>query len=83
MTTKPETIFGRDIMKNIDAQWTRIENRHGGGVPDLYGIKDGISIWLELLYCPRYEIKGSQTVQRGQRPRVKGSGLQMSLFLGT
>ena len=35
-------------MKNIDAQWTRIENRHGGGVPDLYGIKDGISIWLEL-----------------------------------
>jgi hypothetical protein len=25
-------------MKNIDAQWTRIENRHGGGVPDLYGI---------------------------------------------
>ena len=48
MTTKPETIFGREIMKNIDAQWTRIENRHGGGVPDLYGIKDGVSIWLEL-----------------------------------
>ncbi len=48
MTTKPETIFGRDIMKNINAQWTRIENRHGGGVPDLYGIKDGVSIWLEL-----------------------------------
>ena len=35
-------------MKNIDAQWTRIENRHGGGVPDLYGIKGGVSIWLEL-----------------------------------
>ena len=48
MTTKPETIFGREIMKNINAQWTRIENRHGGGVPDLYGIKDGVSIWLEL-----------------------------------
>ena len=48
MTTKPETIFGRDIMKNINAQWTRIENRHGGGVPDLYGIKGGVSIWLEL-----------------------------------
>ena len=46
MTTKPETIFGRDIMKNIDALWTRIENRHGGGVPDLYGIKGGVSIWL-------------------------------------
>ena len=48
MTTKPETIFGREIMKNINAQWTRIENRHGGGVPDLYGIKGGVSIWLEL-----------------------------------
>ena len=35
-------------MKNIDAQWTRIENRHGGGIPDLYGIKGGVSIWLEL-----------------------------------
>ena len=35
-------------MKNIDAQWTRIENRHGGGIPDLYGIRDGTSIWLEL-----------------------------------
>ena len=48
MTTKPETIFGREIMKNINAQWTRIENRHGGGIPDLYGIRDGTSIWLEL-----------------------------------
>lgn len=48
MTTKPETIFGRDIMKNSDALWTRIENRHGGGVPDLYGTKDGVSVWLEL-----------------------------------
>jgi len=48
MTTKPETIFGREIMKNIDAHWSRIENRHGGGVPDIYGIRDGVVIWLEL-----------------------------------
>ena len=48
MTVKPESNFGREIMKNINAQWTRIENRHGGGIPDLYGIKDGTSIWLEL-----------------------------------
>ena len=48
MTVKPESNFGREIMKNINAQWTRIENRHGGGIPDLYGIRDGISIWLEL-----------------------------------
>jgi len=48
LTVKIESNFGREIMKNIDAQWTRIENRHGGGIPDLYGIRDGVSIWLEL-----------------------------------
>ena len=48
MTAKIESNFGREIMKNIDAQWMRIENRHGGGIPDLYGIRDGVSIWLEL-----------------------------------
>ena len=48
MTAKIESNFGREIVKNINAQWTRIENRHGGGIPDLYGICDGVSIWLEL-----------------------------------
>ena len=48
MTAKIESNFGREIMKNIDAHWMRIENRHGGGIPDLYGIKNGVSIWLEL-----------------------------------
>ena len=48
MTAKIESNFGREIMKNITAQWTRIENRHGGGIPDIYGIRDGVSIWLEL-----------------------------------
>ena len=48
MTAKIESNFGREIKKNIDAQWTRIENRHGGGIQDLYGIRDGVSIWLEL-----------------------------------
>jgi len=49
LTVKPESNFGRQIMKNLPhVQWTRIENRHGGGIPDLYGICDGVSIWLEL-----------------------------------
>ena len=48
MTVKPESNFGREIMKNIDAHWSRIENRHGGGIPDIYGIRDGVAIWLEL-----------------------------------
>ena len=48
MTVKPESNFGRLLMKNIDAQWTRIENRHGGGIPDLYGIRKSVAIWIEL-----------------------------------
>jgi len=48
MTVKPESNFGREIMKNIDAHWSRIENRHGGGVPDIYGIRDGVVNRLEL-----------------------------------
>ena len=48
MTVKPESNFGRLLMKNINAQWTRIENRHGGGIPDLYGIRHGVVIWAEL-----------------------------------
>ena len=48
MTVKPESNFGRLLMKHIDAYWIRIENRHGGGVPDLIGIKKGVVVWLEL-----------------------------------
>ena len=56
MTAKIESNFGREIVKNISAQWTRIENRHGGGIPDLYGIRDGVSIWLELKCIKRNSI---------------------------
>jgi len=49
MTIKPESNVGRQIMKNLPhAQLSRIENRHGGGIPDLYGIYGGQVIWLEL-----------------------------------
>ena len=48
MTAKIESNFGREIMKKIDAHWMRIENRHGGGIPDLIGIKSGVVIFLEL-----------------------------------
>ena len=48
MPAKIESNFGREIMKNIDAHWMRIENRHGGGIPDLIGIKGGVVIFLEL-----------------------------------
>ena len=48
MTIKPETKFGRLITNNIDAHWTRIESFGTVGIPDLYGIRKGTVIWLEL-----------------------------------
>ena len=61
MTAKIESNFGREIKKNINAFWFRIENRHGGGIPDLYGIRDGVSIWLELKCIKRNSIKITPT----------------------
>ena len=48
MTVKPETKFGNEITKNIDAFWDSHTITTRAGRPDLYGIRDGISIWLEL-----------------------------------
>jgi hypothetical protein len=44
MSTKPETLFYKQIFRELkQVFWTRIENRHGGGIPDLYGVYSGFS----------------------------------------
>jgi len=48
MTVKPESKFGRDIMKNINAFWDPHTITSKAGRPDLYGIYGGQAIWLEL-----------------------------------
>jgi len=48
LTVKIESNFGREIMKNIDAFWQPFTITSTAGIPDLYGIRDGVSIWLEL-----------------------------------
>ena len=48
MTVKPESNFWRLLKKHIPAYWDRIENRHGGGTPDLIGIREGVTIFIEL-----------------------------------
>ncbi len=48
MTIKPETKFGNEIRKNISAFWQPFTITATAGIPDLYGIRDGVSIWLEL-----------------------------------
>ncbi len=48
MTVKPETKFGNEITKNIKAYWIPFTITAKEGVPDLIGIKDGVTIFLEL-----------------------------------
>ena len=48
MTVKPETKFGNEIRKNIKAYWIPFTVTAKEGVPDLIGIKDGVTIFLEL-----------------------------------
>ena len=37
------------VKENLtDIHWTRLENRIGQGIPDCYGISEGISVWVEL-----------------------------------
>ena len=48
MTVKPETKFGNEITKNINAFWQPFTITATAGIPDLYGIRDGGSVWLEL-----------------------------------
>ena len=49
MSKKPETLFSNQLIKNLkEVFFTRIENKHGGGIPDLYGTYNNKSAFLEL-----------------------------------
>ena len=49
MSKKPETLFSNQLIKNLNQVFfTRIENKHGGGVPDLYATYNNKSAFLEL-----------------------------------
>ena len=55
---KPETKLWKLVKENLsDIHWTRFENWASPGVPDCYGIKDGISIWIELKVIHSKKIK--------------------------
>ena len=55
---KPESKFWKLIKENLkDIHWTRFENWASQGVPDCYGIKDGVSIWVELKVITSNRIK--------------------------
>ena len=55
---KPESKFWKQIKENLkDIKWTRFENWASQGVPDVYGIKDGVSVWVELKVITSNRIK--------------------------
>ena len=59
MSKKPETLFSNQLIKNLNQVFfTRIENKHGGGIPDLYATYNNKSAFLEL------KIKTKQTLNK-------------------
>ena len=45
-----ESNFWKTVKRNLpsDCHATRIENRHGGGVPDVHIVWNGFAFWVEL-----------------------------------
>jgi len=51
MPAKPESKFWKQLKDgtaDLDVLWTRIESWASPGVPDLFGVYQGHSFWLEL-----------------------------------
>ena len=50
MSKGPEANFWTTIRNSLPkkAFATRIENKHGGGVPDVHVVWDGFAFWMEL-----------------------------------
>jgi len=61
MSLQPEAQFWKTLKKNLPKNWfvNRIENRIGGGVPDVYICIDGYSIWLELKVTKSHRVSVS------------------------
>ena len=53
MSRGPDANLWSTLRQNLPttAFPTRIENTHGGGVPDVYVVWDGMPFWLELKVC--------------------------------
>ena len=48
-----ESNFWKTVKRNLpsDCHSTRIENRNGGGVPDVHIVWNGFAFWIELKVC--------------------------------
>ena len=50
MAQKPETLMWKSLRAKMPQHWhtTRIENRFGGGIPDVHVCAEGLAFWIEL-----------------------------------
>ena len=50
MAQKPETLLWNNLRAKMPKSWntTRIENRFGGGIPDVHVCAEGLPFWIEL-----------------------------------
>ena len=50
MSKGPEANFWNSIRQNLPKKCiaTRIENKHGGGIPDVHLLLEGLPVWVEL-----------------------------------
>ena len=48
-----ESNFWKTVKRNLpsDCHSTRIENRNGGGIPDVHIVWNGFAFWIELKVC--------------------------------
>jgi len=57
-----ESNFYKQLRTNTpEVLWTRIENKHGGGIPDLNGLYDGRDFWVELKITTTNKVRLSPT----------------------
>ena len=84
MSQGPEARFWKSVRSSLPnkAFSTRIENKHGGGVPDVHVVWEGLPFWLELKVTKKHAVKvsphqiawhqGHISVWRGTRDRFTG-----------
>jgi len=59
MSKGPEANFWNTLRSNLPKKCfaTRIENKHGGGVPDVHLVWDGLPCWIELKIAKTNQVK--------------------------
>ena len=79
-----ESNFYKQLKTNTpQVLWTRIENRHGGGIPDLNGLYEGHDFWVELKITTTNKVRLSPTQISWHYNRISHGGRSFILVKNT